>query len=212
LKRLLLTVFALACVLLAHADAPSQSRAEARAKRTRGVKGQVLTSTYLPPLRIRFDKRLRYIGSQKFVLYDRAEAEQHFFVDADARRRIRRMYMLQFESYLPGVDATYNYEMTETVSLGGKDYSVNVESVPNVKAALGQQPQSDAARAVAFLEGKGYSVGESVRYQRFVRLVDESKRSEFIMLYVEDADASGGDEKAMREFRERALKGFVILK
>jgi hypothetical protein len=51
-----------------------------------------------------------------------------------------------------------------------------------------------------------------VRCRHFVRLADESKRSEFIMLYVEDAGASGGDEKAMREFRERAPKGFAILK
>jgi hypothetical protein len=210
LKRLLLTVFALACVLLAHAPAYSQRRAAD--EQTRVVKGRVLTSAKLPAIRMRFDKRFKYVGSQKFVLYGRAQAEQHFFVDADARRRVRRMYMLQFEGYLPGIDASYNYEVKETVKLGGMDYMVNVENVPNVKAALGQQPESDAARAVAFLEGKGYSVGESVRYQRFVRLVDESKRNEFIMLYVEDASTSQPDEKSMREFRARALKGFAVLK
>jgi hypothetical protein len=212
LKRLLLTVLTLACVL--HAPAHAQRRAASKAKQTRVVKDQVLTSSKLPPIRIRFDREFKYIGSQRFVLYDRAEAEQHFFVDADARRLIRRMYMLQFESYLPGVDAKYDYAPAENVRLGGKDYVVNAESVPNVAAALAQNPQSDSARAVEFLKGKGYSVGEAVRFQRFVRLVDESKRSEFIMLYVEDAGAnvSSGDEKAMREFRERALKGFVILK
>jgi hypothetical protein len=214
LKRSLLTVFALACVLFAHADAASQSRATARARQTRGVKGQVLTSTYLPAIRIRFDRRFKYVGSQKFVLYDRAQVEQYFFVDADARRRIVRMYMLQFESYLPGIEGTYNYPSTETVKLGGSEYLVNSESIPNVPAALGQNPQSDVSRAGAFLEGKGYSVGESIRFQRFVRLVDESKRSEFIMLYVEDAgaNASSVDAPTMPEFRERALKGFLILK
>ena len=203
-------IFATACVLLVRVDASAQRRAAA--VQTRVVKGQVLTSTYLPAIRVRFDRRFRYVGSQKFVLYERAQAEQHFFVDADARRRIRRMYMLQFEGYLPGVDATYSYEARETVRLGGEEYIVNAESVPNVGAVLTQQPQSDAARAVEFLKGKGYSMGESVRFQRFVRLVDESKRSEFIMLYIEDAGASQADEKSMREFRERALKGFAILK
>ncbi|HYY97837.1 MAG TPA: hypothetical protein VE642_04555 [Pyrinomonadaceae bacterium] len=212
MKRTTLLIFALACVLLMHVPASSQRRAAAGTKQTRVVRGQVLTSTYLPPIRIRFDKGFKYVGSQKFILYERAQAEQHFFVDADARRRIRRMYMLQFESYLPGVDAKYDYAAAETVKLGGEDYIVNAESVPNVAAALAQSPQSDSARAVEFLKGKGYSVGESVRFQRFVRLVDESKRSEFIMLYVEDAGASGADEKAMREFRERASKGFAVLK
>jgi hypothetical protein len=89
---------------------------------------------------------------------------------------------------------------------------VNAESVPNVAAVLAQQPESDAARAVEFLKGKGYSMGESVRFQRFVRLVDEAKRNEFIMLYVEDAGTAQPDEKSMREFREWALKGFAVLK
>lgn len=207
-----MSVFTLACVLFLHAPAFSQRRAASKAKQSRVVKGQVLTSSGLPPIRIRFDRGLRYVGSQKFVLYERAQAEQHFFVDADASGRVRRMYMLQFEGYLPGVDASYSYEAKETVKLGGADYIVNAESVPDVAAALAQQPESDAARAVAFLKGKGYSVGESVRFQRFVRLVDESKRNEFIMLYVEDAGASQPDEKAMREFRGRALASFAVLK
>jgi hypothetical protein len=199
-------------VLLSHADASAQRRASTAVAETRVVKGQVLTSSKLPQIRIRFDKRFKYVGSQTFVLYERARAEQHFFVDADAGRRIRGLYMLQFEGYLPGVDASYSYEVKETLKLGGVDYIVNVESVPDVKAALGQQPESDSARAVAFLEGKGYHVPESVRFQRFVRLADESKRNEFIMLYIEDAGTTQADEKAMREFRARAPKGFTILK
>ena len=87
----------------------------------RAVKGQVLTSTRLPAIRMRFDKSLKYVGSQKFILYERAQAEQHFFVDADARGRVRRMYMLQFEGYLPGIDASYSYEPKETVKLGGSE-------------------------------------------------------------------------------------------
>lgn len=210
LKRLLLTVFALACVLLSHAPAHSQRRAAD--EQARAVKGQVLTSAKLPAIRMRFDKKFKYAGSQKFVLYERAQAEQHFFVDADARGRIRRLYMLQFEGYLPGIDASYSYEAKETLKLGGEEYMVNIENVPNVAAALKQIPESDTAHAVAFLEGKGYHIPEAVRYQRFVRLVDESKRSEFIMLYIEDAGTTQPDEKAMREFRTRALKGFIVLK
>jgi len=212
LKRTSLLIFAAALVLLARADASAQGGAAGGQARV--VKGQVLTSTRLPAIRMRFDRKLRYVGSQKFVLYGRARAEQHFFVEADARRRIRRMYMLQFEGYLPGVDASYDYEAKETVRLGGVDYIVNVESVPNLPEALKQIQGSDAAHAVEFLKGKGYGFGESIRYQRFVRLVDDAKRNEFIMLYVEDAGKGAplSDATAMREFRERALKGFTVLK
>ena len=149
MNRALLLFFASVCVLLAHADASPQRRHTPAPPRV--VKGQVLTSSRLPAIRIRFDERFKYVGSQTFVLYERARAEQHFFVDADAGRRIRAMYMLQFEGYLPGVDASYSYDAKETVKLGGVDYIVNVENVPNVAAALGRQPESDAARAVEFL-------------------------------------------------------------
>ena len=45
------------------------------------------------------------------------------------------------------------------------------------------------ARAVSFLESMGYRLNEAIRFQRFVRLVDEAKRNEIILVYVEDAGA-----------------------
>src|SRR5207248_11707350 len=127
---------------------------------------------------------------------------------------IRRMYMAQFEGYLPGVNATYNYPPTKTVSLGGETYVVNAEGIPDVTGAIKQNPQSDVARAASFLEGKGYRISGSIMFQRFVRLVDDAKRNEFILLYVEDpgTGASVENEKVRQEFSGRALKGFTILK
>src|ERR1051325_4709299 len=127
---------------------------------TRQVKDQVLTSTSLPSISIKFDNQFKYASTQKFILYERAQVEQFFFVDADSAGRIKRMYFAQFEGYLPGVDAKYDYTATETVTLGGQTYIVNAESVPNVSAVLKQSPQSDAARAASFLESKGYRLGE----------------------------------------------------
>ena len=180
---------------------------------TRRVKGQILTSASLPPIRIRFGKAFKYVGSQQFILYDRAQVEQHFFVDADKQQRIKRMYMVQFEGYLPNISGSYNYPVTKTVSLAGQSYIVDAEVIPNVPAAIKQDAQSDVARAASFLEGKGYRIGEGIVFQRFVRLVDEAKRSEFILLYVEDLSGAGVDaaekEKAMQEFSGRALKRYL---
>jgi len=178
------------------------------------VKRQVLTSTSLPPIRIKFDKAFKYVGSQSFILYDRAQVEQHFFVNADKQKRIKRMYMMQFEGYLPNIKATYDYPVTKTVTLGGQTYIVNSEGIPNVPAVLKQNPQSDVTRAASFLDSKGYRISESIMFQRFVRLVDDAKRNEFILLYVEDTatGAFAENEKARQEFSGRALKGFRILK
>ncbi len=192
----------------------AQSDNKPAATQTRRVKGRVLTSTSLPPIRIKFDKAFRYVGSQSFILYDRAQVEQHFFVNADNQRRIKRMYMVQFEGYLPNTKATYDYPLTKTVNLGGQTYIVNAESIPNVPAALKQNPQSDVTRAASFLESKDYRISESIMFQRLVRLVDDAKRNEFILLYVEDAGtgASAEDEKRRQDISGRALKGFRILK
>jgi hypothetical protein len=198
--------------LLLPASVGAQTAGKPEAGQARSVKGQVLTSTSLPPVRIRFARPLKYVGSQSFILYETARAEQHFFVDADKSGRIRRMYMLQFEGRLPGVEGSYNYPVTQTVNLGGQPYLANSEAIASVSAALKANQQSDVARAASFLESKGYRVGESIVFQRFVRLVDEAKRNEFILLYVEDAGAAPGGEKAVREISDRALKGFTVLK
>jgi excinuclease UvrABC ATPase subunit len=214
MKKTLLLIYVITSSLLSSSFAPAQSPTKTESNQMRPVKRQVLTSAYLPSIRVKFDKRFKYVGSQKFILYGRAQVEQHFFVDADKQRRIKGMYMVQFEGYLPNVNATYDYAATKTVNLGGQTYIANAESIPNVSAALKQDPLSDVARAASFLESKGFRISESIIFQRFVRLVDGAKRNEFILLYVEDTDtvASAENEKASQEFSSRALKGFTILK
>jgi hypothetical protein len=70
-------------------------------------------------------------------------------------------------------------------------------------------PQSDVERGIKFLQSKGYRMNEAIRYERFVRLVDEAKRNEMILTYIEDAGAS--TENAGKELLTRAQKGFTIL-
>jgi hypothetical protein len=196
-KNFLIAVMVVSSLLLS-SIVQAQSDADGQ---TRRVKGHILTSTSLPPIRIRFDKRFKYVGSQQFVLYDRAQVEQYFFVDAD-----RQQY---------NISGSYNYPVTKTVSLAGQSYIADAEIVQNVAAAIKQDTKSDVARAASFLDSKGYQVGEGIAFQRFVRLVDEGKRREFILLYVEglsEADLDAVEkEKAMKEFSGRALKGFKIL-
>ena len=214
MRKTLLFVYTLATSLLLSSPVLGQSPAKTESNQMRRVKRQVLTSTSLPPIRIKFDKAFTYVGSQSFILFDRAQVEQHFFVNVDKQKRIKRMYMMQFEGYLPNIKATYDYPLTKTVTLGGQTYIVNSEGIPNVPAVLKQNPQSDVTRAASFLESKGYRISESIMFQRFVRLVDDAKRHEFILLYVEDAvtGASAENEKVRQEFSGRALKGFRILK
>jgi len=220
-----MSVAAALCVVL-FASLGASAQRQQQSSRLRGVRGQVLSSTAQPAVRVRFDRAFKYVGTQRFVLYERARAEQFYFVDADKGGRIRRLYIVQFEGYLPNMDGQYDYSQLKTIEIGGESYRADAQIVPSVEAVLKANAESDAARAVAFLRGKGYEAGESVMFQRFVRVLDEAKRHEFIIIYVEDLSGTGlraadldeggrafaQREKILGELRGRALKGFAVLK
>src|ERR1044071_6337865 len=77
----------------AHTSSTANQERSASAPKQRRVKGQTLTSDVLPPIKIKFDKAFKYVGSQSFVLYNSAQVEQFFFVAAD-KGRIKRMFMV----------------------------------------------------------------------------------------------------------------------
>jgi hypothetical protein len=168
----------------------SPATQQTAAEHSRKVKGQVLTSTAMPALRLEFNKEFKYIGNQDFILYDVARAEQHFFVDADKQGRIKRLYWVQFEGYLPSNTHTYRYKPDKSVAIGGLDFIADA-AARNMKINL-SRPDSDGARARAFLESKGYRMAsDDVLWQRLVHLVDETKRDELMIIYMEDLTETG---------------------
>jgi len=152
---------------------------------TRTVKDRTLTSLQMPAVRLEFGKPFKYAGGHSFILYEVANAEQHFFVDADKDGRIKRMYWVQFEGYLPSNTHTYDYDSPKTVNIGGLDFFADAHA-RNLKASPGRA-DSDGARARAFLASKGYRLeSDDVMTQRLVHLVDEAKRNELMIIYLED--------------------------
>jgi len=191
----------------------------------REVKGQVLTSKEMPAVRLRFGGHFKYVGGHDFILYDVARAEQHFFADADRQGRVRRLYWVQFEGYLPDNKHSYNYKVTKTVNVGGLEFIADAYA-RNIKANPGR-PDSDGSRARAFLESKGLRLGsDDVISQRLVHLIDREKRNELMIIYIEDmglmgltaADVNEGGRAAGRwqeisaGLLERALKGLKVLR
>lgn len=204
-------------------SSPSEAQTVAIQQQPRTVRGQVLTSAETPKVRLKFDKAFKYIGSHDFILYDVARAEQHFLVDADRQGRIKRMYWVQFEGYLPSNTHTYRYKANKTISLGGFEFIADAYA-RNVKANPGRA-DSDGSRARAFLESKGYRMAsDEVLFQRLVHLVDETKREELMIIYIEDLEgtgltasdlASGGRAAAQwdsisKALLERAAKGMDV--
>ena len=190
MRQLLFFPIILAAVLAFTLNVGGQTNQAPSPAITRTVSRQVLTSKENPSVRLEFNKAFKYVGSQSFVLYDVANAEQHFFVDADKDGRVKRFFWIQFEGYLPTNTHSYNYKLTRVVNVGGFDFIADAYS-RSLKGDLGR-PDSDGNRARAFLAGKGFRMaGSEIISQRLVHLVDEAKRNELMIIYTEDLSDTG---------------------
>jgi hypothetical protein len=192
---------------------------------TRKVEGRTLVSGDRPAVRIEFDDDFKYAGAHSFILYDVAGVEQHFFVDADREGRLRRLYWVQFEGYLPSNTHAYDYsDVKETINLGGLEFRTDATAV-NLAGVLSQRKDSDGARARAFLESKGYRVaGNDLIWRRLIHLTDATNRDELLIIYLEDLGGTGltaGDlmgqgrasarwPEISRQLLRRATKGMKI--
>jgi hypothetical protein len=231
MKRVIFSIFTLVSLLdmpqfacaQALTSSPATEVMSSTQKVTRSVNGQVLTSTDTPTIRLEFDKQFKYVGSQSFVLYDVANAEQHFFVDADDQGRVKRFFWVQFEGYLPNNTHVYDYKVNKVVNIGGLDFIA--DAYPrSLKGNLGR-PDSDGNRARSFLASKGYRMAsDDIVSERLVHLVDKAKRNELMIIYTEDlggmgltaVDLAAGGSAATRwdeiakGLLERALKNMKV--
>ena len=179
----------------------------------RAVTGQVLKSTEMPAVSIELGEGFKYAGGHDFILYDVARAEQHFFVDADAGGRIKRFYWIQFEGYLPTNTHSYDYKSTTKVDIGGLEFVA--DSFPVNTAKQQGRPDSDGARAKAFLASKGYTmVSDDILLQRLVHLVDKEKRNELMIIYIEASDGTAEARwpEVSKGLLDRAVKGLKIVR
>jgi hypothetical protein len=192
--------------------------ATAFAQRT--VDGNRLISAALPAATLQVDRSMKYAGTQTFELYGVATAEQHFFVELDGSR-IKRLLWIQYEGYLPSNTHTYDYR-DSTISHSGQSWHHRIAParIPDQEP----RPDSDGARARAFLRSKGWTVGPDVLTERLVWLLDGA-RNELMLIYLEDLGNKGltaadlgpnGPAKAQwpsvaEAFHRRALESFALV-
>jgi hypothetical protein len=153
------------------------------------VEGRVITSARDPRVRIRLPKSARYVGADRWVLYDIADCELHLFVDADSKMNVQRLYWVQFEGYLPTrPELKHTYDSPRHTNLGSMDFYVDTW-VRRKDAEM--RPGSDGEHVVALLRTKGYHMPDGMTYVRLVHLLDGRKRQELMIIYAEDVAPSG---------------------
>jgi hypothetical protein len=166
----------LLCVVLTSALALAQATTPERT-----VAGQTLRSVHTPAIQLTFNEVFKYAGGQRFILYNVADAEQHVFVDAMDGGRIRRMFWIQFEHYLPSNSETYRYKPNQTVRFGPAEFITDVRPFGS-----SEDPDSDGGHLKSMLEHKGLHWPVNAVRARFIHLANADRRSELMIIYVED--------------------------
>ncbi len=187
--------------------------------RRRYVEENVLVSTYLPPIRIRVDDRLEYVGNVDFDLYGLAQADLYLFAEAPGGR-LRRLLWVQFEGFHEDNDRTYNYPVTNLVTLGAHEYIHDI-GLGEAAAMAAQRPGGEWERILALLGEKDLAAKGEVVIQRFVRMVDGARRDELMLMYGEELGETGlaaadfstpEQEAALQEkLADRARAAFTVL-
>jgi hypothetical protein len=154
----------------------------------RTVSGQVLSSGLAPTARLVFASNFKYAGGQRFILYGVADAEQHFFVDADEAGSIRSFYWVQFEHFLPGKGETYNYPRRAIVKIGPLEFLADTKVFAEYSKTVldfSSQTESDSGHVGMFLRSKGLKPPAAAARIRMFHLPDSEHRSELMIIYVE---------------------------
>lgn len=220
-RRSLLVLAALVFGIFAQVSENVAGKDAARAV----VKGRTLISESLPPLRLKFDGDFKYAGMQALNLNGNAQAEQHFFVDTEKGKSIKRLFMVQIEGFLPTNNYTYNYRIADTVQLGEHEYMTDA-SFGKLSVIRKGRPDSDVSKAIAYLELQGFRFkSDEFMSRRFVRVVDDAQRNEIIIVYAESLSETGWTLAALSEagrsaewerlaagLQTRALKSFKVVK
>lgn len=202
-----------ACIAFARVD-----RAIAQAVPYTATKGRV-ESAMQPQIRLDIDSALSYVGSQRWILYNVAQAEQHLYVQRSPTG-VQRFLWIQFEEYIPSSNGKYDYSRSAPISAFGRELRTDkrFSTTPTTES----RPESDGAYARRMLRDNGITLPTHMLYERFIYLPDSTGRRELMVIYAEEigfAGASPADtlpaskvrlDALLAEHERRGLKTFTI--
>lgn len=140
-------------------------------------------------------KSAAFIGSERFKLYDVADAEVHVFAEKDASNGLKKLYWVQFESYLPDAMTTgYNYaEGNARMMLWNTPTWVRAGPVSTGGRT---RAGSDREHVIGILRRAGIGIPADVMNVRMVQLLDDPQgtgkgKRELMIIYSEDLAPTG---------------------
>ena len=155
----------------------------------RKVEANAVISADDPALTITLPTSVRYVGADRWLLYDVADAELHVFVEADTARKVSRAYWIQFEAIVPAKpESTYNYERDPATTIAGLTFNVRARFGPTDEPT---RPGSDLEHLRRLLTNAGYTLPAEVMNVSLVHLPTADRRKELMIIYMEDLAHTG---------------------
>ncbi|MFL5518140.1 MAG: hypothetical protein ACJ8DJ_18435 [Gemmatimonadales bacterium] len=158
--------------------------------------------------RVQVAPAYRYLGGQRFILQETADAEQHFYARADSSGKILQLYWFQVESKLPGKGAGYNYGRDSAVTINDLPFAV---SLREARADADPPPGSDGAAMMDFVHAAGLVFPPMGRPLRMVHTAKPGARQELMVIYLESRAMAKADPSFDGVFKRgrRALRFFA---
>jgi hypothetical protein len=149
----------------------------------------VLISREDPSLAIDVADEFEFVGRHPFTIRDVAAGERFVFVQAEDHQ-VKKLFMVQFEGFLPGIDNFYRYDLSGKPVVANYPFRSNGYAFNIVKDIIAN-PKSESAATYPFLESNGYSVPDELMMWRSLTVADEARNKEMIIFYIEDVKSAG---------------------
>jgi len=210
-------------VVASHLSNVPNSPVSSNSGQGRSLNKNTIVSLKNPPIRIDVDEQLPHVGILNFKLKEVAQVERYIYARHDASKRIQRLFIAQFESFLPGIKGDYKFQVTNPTRLGNYDYQTDI-GIFNFAERIAANPGAEAEHTKALLNKSDLKVDDDFLVARYARITSDDKRSELILFYLEnlkdlgfkraELESNGNRtpqaEKLFKDFADRALKSFKV--
>lgn len=179
--RLLLATCSLA--FLSPATPDSFAIGEPAEAAERRIIENTVVSEHNPALAIRVDPALAYLGRHAIRIRDVAAGERIVFADHSAGS-VKRMLIMQYEGFLPGIEEQYRYNLSNSPVVAGYPFRSNAFAF-DLAVSRRENPGGESADTARFLEAKGLTFPNIWMMWRSLTVTDAARRNELIIFYVE---------------------------
>lgn len=148
------------------------------------VEDNIIVSELKPSLAIEVDKGFTYLGRHPIRIRDVAAGERLVFAELQ-EHRARRLFIIQIEGFLPGIDNEYRYNLTRSPVVAGYPFRSNSFAFDLDKSVAGN-PGGESASTQKFLLDRGIAAPKQWMMWRSLTVTSADKRNEMILFYVEN--------------------------